>query len=79
MNYASISIDRREAYYERAASLIAADPLGFYCRAEAGRRVQSNIKPKDLQPFHAEDMVPARRALTLAWSNDKRNDHTRAA
>jgi hypothetical protein len=77
MNYASISIDRREAYYERAASLIAADPLGFYCRAEAGRRVQGNIKPKDLQPFHAEEAP--RRALTLAWSNDKRSDHTRAA
>jgi len=79
MNYASISIDRREAYYERAASLIAADPLGFYCRAEAGRRVQGNIKPKDLQPFRTEDVAPGHRALTLAWSNDKRADHTRAA
>jgi hypothetical protein len=72
MNYASISIDRREAYYERCASLIAKDPLGFYTRAENGRRVQSHIKPKDLQPFHVEDMIPAKRALTLAWSNDIR-------
>jgi hypothetical protein len=79
MNYASISIDRREAYYERCASLIAADPLGFYCRAENGRRVQGNIKPKDLQPFHAEEAAAAKRGLTLAWSNDKRADHTRAA
>jgi len=79
MNYASISIDRREAYYERAAQLIAADPLAFYCRAEAGRRVQGNIKPKDLQPFLAEEFNPAKRALTLSWSNDKRADHTRAA
>ena len=79
MNYASISIDRREAYYERAASLIAKDPLGFYCRAEAGRRVQGNIKPKDLQPFNAMDVAPAKRGLTLAWSNEKRSDHTRAA
>ena len=79
MNYASISIDRREAYYERAASLIAKDPLGFYCRAEAGRRVQTGIKAQDLQPFHALDVVPAKRALTLAWSNEKRSDHTRAA
>lgn len=47
MNYASISIDRREAYYERVASLIAADPLGFYSRAEAGRRVQGGVKRKD--------------------------------
>jgi hypothetical protein len=80
MNYASISIDRREAYYERCASLIAADPLGFYCRAENGRRVQGNIKPKDLQPFNAIDAMPsAKRGLTLAWSNEKRADHTRAA
>jgi hypothetical protein len=79
MNYASISIDRREAYYERCASIIAKDPLGFYCRAEAGRRVQSGIKPQDLKPFNAEDVQPAKRALTLAWSNEKRSDHTRAA
>jgi len=79
MNYASISIDRREAYYERAAQLIAADPLGFYSRAEAGRRVQGNIKPRDLQPFHAIDPIPAKRALSLAWSNESRSDHTRAA
>jgi hypothetical protein len=79
MNYASISIDRREAYYERAASLIAADPLGFYCRAEAGRRVQGNIKPKDLQPFQVADIAAGKRALTLAWSNHKLADHTRAA
>ena len=80
MNYASISIDRLEAYYERCASLIAKDPLGFYCRAEAGRRVQGNIKPKDLQPFHAIDQVPSKCALTLAWSSDARsNDRIRAA
>ena len=71
MNYASISIDRREAYYERAATLIAQDPLAFYTRAEKGRQVQSHIKPKDLQPFHAIDQqAPAKRALTLAWSNE---------
>ena len=70
MQYASISIDRREAYYERCASIIAADPLGFYTRAEAGRRVQSSIKPQDLQPFYALDAVQPRRGLTLAWSSD---------
>jgi hypothetical protein len=48
MTYASISIDRREAYYERAASLIAKDPLAFYTRAEQGRRVQSGIQRQDL-------------------------------
>lgn len=79
MNYASISIDRREAYYERCASLIAADPLGFYCRAEAGRRVQGNIKPQDLKPFKLGH-APAKRALTLAWSSDARgNERNRAA
>jgi hypothetical protein len=78
MNYASISIDRREAYYERAATLIAADPLAFYTRAEKGRQVQSHIKPKDLQPFHAIDQVQTRRALTLAWSNDAKGS-SRAA
>jgi hypothetical protein len=71
MNYASISIDRREAYYERAATLIASDPLAFYTRAEKGRQVQSHIKPKDLQPFHAIDQNQPRRALTLAWSNNE--------
>ena len=77
MNYASISIDRREAYYERAATLIAADPLAFYTRAEKGRQVQSHIKPKDLQPFHAIDKLPTRR-LTLAWSNEAKGS-SRAA
>jgi hypothetical protein len=59
MNYASISIDRREAYYARAADLIAKDPLWFYARAEAGRRIQAAIKPKDLQPFTPADTAPA--------------------
>lgn len=81
MQYASISIDRREAYYERCAALIAADPLGFYSRAENGRRVQSCIKPKDLKPFHALDHEPvvAKRALTLAWSRDADDGRIRAA
>jgi hypothetical protein len=73
MNYASISIDRRGAYYERAASLNASDPLGFYTRAERGRQVQSHIKPQDLKPFHAIDQQPAKRALTLAWSSDAKD------
>jgi hypothetical protein len=38
MCYASKSIDRRAAYYARCAELIAEDPLGFYTRAERGRR-----------------------------------------
>lgn len=38
MTYASTSVDRRAAYYARCASVIAADPLDFYTRAERGRR-----------------------------------------
>lgn len=33
--------DNRQAYYERVAAHIAADPLDFYTRAEKGRRYQS--------------------------------------
>ncbi|MEO8161022.1 MAG: hypothetical protein ABI588_06355 [Arenimonas sp.] len=79
MQYTSISIDRREAYYARCAPLIASDPLAFYTRAENGRRVQGSIKASDLQPFHALDHEAEfvrKRGLTLAWSNDTR---TRAA
>lgn len=46
MSYASTSIDRRAAYYTRAATLIAADPLDFYTRAEKGRRfLASRLNP----------------------------------
>lgn len=36
--------DNREAYYARVAPHIAADPLGFYTRAEAGRRFQARFQ-----------------------------------
>jgi hypothetical protein len=42
MTYASTSIDRRAIYYARAATVIAADPLDFYTRAEKGRRWQTS-------------------------------------
>lgn len=48
---ATFSVDRREAYYERVAHLIAKAPLWFYTRAENGRRIQQRIKPGDLKPF----------------------------
>ena len=38
MCYASTRVDRRAAYYARCAELIACDPLGFYTRAERGRK-----------------------------------------
>lgn len=41
MTYASTSVDRRAEYYARCASVIAADPLDFYTRAEKGRRFQA--------------------------------------
>ena len=43
MRYETMSIDRRADYYQRSAPLIAADPLDFYCRAERGRKWQSEI------------------------------------
>lgn len=48
MSGLSVSIDRREAYYERTAALIAADPVDFYARAAHGRLIQAKIQPKDL-------------------------------
>ena len=77
--WSAVVIALEASWKERCASIIAKDPLGFYCRAEAGRRVQGNIKPKDLQPFRAVDEAAGKRSLTLAWSNEKRTDHTRAA
>jgi hypothetical protein len=41
MTYASTSVDRRAEYYARCASVIAADPLDFYTRAEKGRKFQA--------------------------------------
>ena len=78
MTYASISIDRREAYYQRCATHIAADPLGFYTRAEIGRRLQGSIKRGDLAPFYALEEAAPKRSLRLAWSSDT-HGHTRAA
>ena len=45
----TVTVDRRAQYYQRVAELIAADPLGFYARAERGRRIQSRfpwMKPR---------------------------------
>lgn len=35
--------ERIADYYRRTADLIAADPLGFYTRAERGRRIQAQL------------------------------------
>lgn len=45
MSMQQISIDRREAYYKRTAKLVAQDPLGYYARAEAGRKIQNALRP----------------------------------
>jgi hypothetical protein len=50
MTYASTSVDRRAEYYARCASVIAADPLDFYTRAEKGRRFQANQLGTALEP-----------------------------
>lgn len=49
--YASTSVDRRAAYYARAAEVIAADPLDFYTRAERGRLWQSRFHGQ-VRPEH---------------------------
>jgi hypothetical protein len=54
MTYASTSVDRRAEYYNRAAAVIAADPLDFYTRAEKGRK------------FQAEHFIDARPAAVPA-------------
>ncbi len=41
MRAGTISVDNRAKYYRDIAPVIAADPLGFYCRAERGRQVQA--------------------------------------
>lgn len=55
------SIDRRADDYRRAAAHIAADPLAHYTRAEAGRKLQAAIQPRDLKPW-----TPARLAAHFA-------------
>lgn len=61
MTYASTSIDRRAIYYARAATVIAADPLDFYTRAEKGRRwqirqfVPSTIKAEEIVSRYLSD------------------------
>jgi hypothetical protein len=61
---AGVSIDRRDAYYEKlaAAKIITADPLGFYTRAEHGREIQAAIKPND---YETPEPVPAAPAPIL--------------
>lgn len=58
MSYVVLTIDRRAEYYARAAPLIAADPLGFYTRAEKGRRIIAArlsihaMQPANIVTFH---------------------------
>lgn len=51
--------DRRAEYYEKAAELIAADPLGFYTRAERGREIQAAIKATDYETPKPAAIPPA--------------------
>lgn len=46
MKYAYKTTDRRDAYYGRAAPIIATDSLAFYTRAERGRVFQMNLFPR---------------------------------
>lgn len=74
MDLRSVSIDRREAYYERAAGAITKDPLGFYTRAEKGRAVQAGVKTADLQPWtpeRLEALRPKSNILHLKTGNSR--------
>jgi hypothetical protein len=72
MTYASTSIDRRAIYYARAATLIAADPLDFYTRAEKGRKFQTSRL--NAGPARAQAIVErclgdiGRIGVTSAWA-----------
>ena len=68
MTYASISVDRRAAYYARCAEIIAADPLDFYTRAEKGRQfLASHLNPYGKQAPKAPVSGPMELVL---WRND---------
>lgn len=49
-------VDRRAEYYARAAGHIADDPLGFYTRAERGRRW---LARQFAIPIAAAPLIPA--------------------
>lgn len=65
MTYASTSVDRRAEYYNRAAAVIAADPLDFYTRAEKGRKFQAehfiDVRPVAVPAVVARCLDDARR------------------
>jgi hypothetical protein len=62
MSYVVLTIDRRAEYYARAAALIAADPLGFYTRAETGRRIiAARLSIHAMQPANIVAISDARR------------------
>jgi hypothetical protein len=60
MCHSSKSIDRRAEYYARCASVIAEDPLGFYARAERGR--------KYLESHRATFVAPPSPSLTSLFA-----------
>lgn len=57
--YETMSIDRRPDYYANAAELIANDPLGFYTRAERGRRWQNENLGRMAREYEREQMLDA--------------------
>ena len=60
MSYATTSIDRRAAYYQRCAEVIASDPLDFYCRAEKGRQyLEARRVPDPIEAMRATPVLSA--------------------
>jgi len=75
MTYASTSIDRRAAYYQRCAEVIASDPLDFYCRAEKGRQFLAARRVPD--PVEALQATPVLSALFGIAGRTRRNNESR--
>jgi hypothetical protein len=56
--------DRRAAYYERAALVIATDSLAFYSRAERGRVIQADLFDTRRREYEREQMATAQPELS---------------
>ena len=76
MSYVVLTIDRRAEYYARAAPLIAADPLGFYTRAEKGRRIiAARLSIHAMQPANVVAFSDPRRKPFLSIPNPAAGTH----
>lgn len=57
--------DRRAAYYERAALVIATDSLAFYSRAERGRAFQADLFDTRAKEYEREQIATSQPELNF--------------